>query len=114
MIALLIVSGYFAGFTLSAVAASRWAASHIGRCHSVRYRMNFHDNCESSHGVDCWRPDGVVRFGHVLIACAASLVWPVAAIPAVVYLIASRTPTHVAIQQSIAQLERELGIGGDR
>lgn len=103
MITLLVLGAYILGWTGAAVIAMRSLADRMDSCRSVAY-----DTC--IHFGPHWRGDGEIGGREIWTGAVIALGWPVLWLPAVAYLLANRQPTPRAMQNRIAELEREAGI----
>lgn len=118
VIALSII-GYLTGWLGTTVAGARWYANGIERCHGrdrrgMSYTWRDPRDCRRWCEPGCWHADGVVTVKIISQASVVALLWPVLLFPATAYWMATRTPTPAGLRTRVAELEKELGIGGDQ
>ena len=105
MTALLIIGVYLAGWIVAASTGMRVLADRMPEC-TDRWACSH----LTSGGWGHWRGDGSIGQREVTVGVVAAIGWPILWAPAVAYLIANRRRTPRALENHIAELEREAGI----
>lgn len=109
---------YVGGFFVAAVWTTRWfATSH--HCHgqsSNGHHWRRETECRRYCLDGCWSPKDAPDLADVLPATGLGLLWPLLAIPMLIWWLACRETHRVPALTAarIADLERELGIGDKR
>lgn len=101
MIAFLALTAYLIGWTVFAVVAMRALADRMESCDGA-YAYCIH---LGPH----WRGDGEIGGRETWTGAVVALLWPILWLPALAFMLANRRPTPRAMQNRIAELEREAG-----
>lgn len=106
---ILSVWGYQAIATLTGAGILR-ATARVG-CRMGRKYYSDRRACERDHGETCW---GRHLNSDDLQWVVGAALWPLALPLLAAYVLAKRESSEVLRERKISQLERDLGIGGDR
>ena len=99
----IIVGVYLLGFLVSGAIATRHLAATNGRCSADWDRQK--NYCKRMHPEGCWIDDGSVGSIDVVNGSLIAIVWPIVMFPALVWVLATRTPN--VRQREIAVREQE-------
>lgn len=112
-----VLAAYLAGLFPAAVRLTRASAGLTGgRCHSKGFQWTYRSLCRGHDDPGCWRRDEAEpTLRDAALGSAVAPLWPLALIPYFV-LMHARGPSPLLgnVDEQIAAMERDLGIGGDR
>ena len=108
MSALIVLGIYLVGWLGAAATAMRQMADRFPESEN----RNYGGSCGKHDfwGWGCWRGDGTIGQREAIVGSLAAVLWPLLWLPAAAYLLANQRPTPRAMENRIAELEREVGI----